>query len=102
MIPDLKGTVALELANDTIRRGDTVVRGLENMGNLVGDWNGEDEEIYKSQFRSIYTGKFTYTYTTVPTQCQSDQVLATRYGTTRLLVGHWACRLSATASSTSL
>lgn len=47
MVPDLESTVALELANDTIRRRDTVVRGLENMRDLVGDRNGEDEEICK-------------------------------------------------------
>ena len=45
MIPDVKGTVALDLAQHTIRGTSKMMGGLEDIGNLFRNWNREDEQI---------------------------------------------------------
>jgi hypothetical protein len=45
MIPDLKRAFTLNLANNSVRCTDTVMRCLENRRDLLWNRNGEDKEI---------------------------------------------------------
>jgi hypothetical protein len=49
MVPDMQGALTLYLAQDTVCSACEMMRNLENIGNLVGNGDGEDEEIYGSQ-----------------------------------------------------
>lgn len=46
MIPDLKRAVALNLAHDPIGCRNAVMRCLEDGGNILWNWDREDEEVY--------------------------------------------------------
>lgn len=48
MVPDLECTVALQLTYNSVRSRDTVMRGLEDAGDLIGNWNRENKEVWKN------------------------------------------------------
>ena len=48
VIPDVQGTLALGLAEDTVGGTDEVVGDLEDVGDALGDGDGEDEQVWNS------------------------------------------------------
>lgn len=57
MIPDVQADIAFGLAKDAICRTREVMRGLEDIWNLLWHRNGEDKEVTTPQIKRLVLGK---------------------------------------------